>query len=240
MPTRTSMKQLSNIWTNPYGGTSQNELNDEIGDDTTRYHLSLLAEERARLENDRMAEQNRQIRAASPENMRYRTAEDLNYNVGLFNSPLGYQGRRMQDKIAEEEAARLQPTWEHEVEKAVAPWEQRVAVQQLRNQGNIDVQGLKNSGAADVADTKAFESMIGRMIMGQFSQATARERALGGIAEAGVNRAADVPGAVQQFSDAPRAMKTTTWDKLQAYARREGLSLRDAWELAAAEGYDVK
>lgn len=244
MPTRTSMRQLSNIWTNPYGGTPQNELNQEIADDTTRYRLSLAAEERARLENDLLSEQVRAAREKRPENIRYTKAEDMNYDVGLFNSPLGYQNRQKLDTEAADVARRLRPQWEFEVQKAGEPWRQRGAIQALENEGDLAVQLAKNSGAMSVAERKAAENLMARYIMGQFAERTARERALGGIAEAGVNTSRDVPAAMREYTNAPRP-KQTTWDKLQAYVQKEQargnpISLRDAWDMAIAEGWEVK
>lgn len=246
MPTanpRTSMAQLSNIWTNPYGGAPQNEINDWASS------LETAGARDARI-MDEIAMRDQILRRATLENNAIdpaRKAMDVagveDYATGRWNSPQGYNTEQAANERWASKWKREAPQREYEkdVWDVRSPYGQnRAAILALQQAGNLDLQSLKNVGASDVAGVKGSNDILSRIIQGSFSAANERERELGRIYGAGASMGKDPNAMAQGYTNAPRPAKAIPWAEILSYAAETKQRVNDVVRDLVGQGYDIE
>lgn len=226
MPTTTrrpSMQGLSNIWTNPYGGEPQNEINDSVAALETaggRDARVLYEQDFRNRQLERMALENRKL---DPMRKVMDDAAVTDYAVGRWNSPQGYNAEQTANEQFESDWTRKAPEREYnkELYDIKSPYGQAArGMQAMRHQNSIALKELMQSGAMDLMDAKSRNDLVARIIMGQFSEQNAYTNQVGGMWRAGVGSGqVDPATAARGFGQAVANAPKLPWSKIVEYSQ---------------------
>lgn len=232
MPTTTrrpSMTGLSDIWTNPYGGAPQNEINDSVAALETaggRDARVLYEQDFRNRQLERMALENRKL---DPMRSVMDETAVTDYRVGRWNSPQGYNAEQAANEQAVSDWTRKAPERQYQMELSDlrSPYGQASRDREAqKHEYNVAIKELMNSGAMDMLDAKSRNELWSRIIMGQFSAQNAFTNQMGGVWRAGVSTGAvDPQTAARGFSnDAANAPKLP-WSKIVEYSQQYRIPL---------------